>query len=354
MAKAIKSVIGVDIGRFSLKAVLLQRRGAERIAVTHYAARQRIVGSESGELLAGELKALFKEMGGTAKSCGAGISSDGALLRIIEQPDTPPSLLREALRLNGMSLLNPDCREFVIDCDRIGEPPPAAEEGEDSASTTSMFNAAPKKFLVGGVPRTQVNQIASALESAAPAIGALQLGPVCLFNAFEFAQQQTFNEHAFFLVDIGHTTSTMMIGAKRELVLVRTIEFGGKALVESLMALSGETREGVITALVDEDELMVENARMALGALTREIGSSIGFFEGRREETIGHIHVSGGAAKSANLLKVMSEEIHMPCQAWNPVESCEIDVSADKRDQFAAQALDLHVACGAAAELLNA
>jgi Tfp pilus assembly PilM family ATPase len=352
MAKAHKSVIGVDLGRFSLKAVLLQRRGAERIAVTHYAARQRMGEAETADQLASELKMLFKDMGGSAKSCSAGISSDGALLRIIEQPDTPPSLLREALRLNGMSLLNQDCREFVIDCDRISEPAPSQTEGEETPA--GIFTNAPKKFLVGGVPRTQVTQIASALESTTPGIGALQLAPVCLFNAFEFAQPQTFNEHAFFLVDIGHTTSTMMIGVKRELVLVRTIEFGGKALVEMLMALSGESRDGVLTALENDDELMVENARMALGNLTREIGSSIGFFEGRREETIGSIHVSGGAAKSAVLLKVMSEEIHMPCQAWNPVESCEIEVSADKRERFAEQALDLHVACGAAAELLNA
>jgi Tfp pilus assembly PilM family ATPase len=351
MAKAHKSVIGVDLGRFSLKAVLLQRRGADRVALTHYAARPREDGD--ADRLAAELKALFKDMGGSAKACAAGISSDGALLRIIEQPDTPPALLREALRLNGMTLLNQDCREFVIDCDRIGEPAePQAPENE--GSTPAAPATGPKKFLVGGVPRPQVNQIAAALEGTAPSIGALQLAPVCLFNAFEFAQPQIFAEHAFFLVDIGHTTSTMMIGAKRELVLVRTIDFGGKALVEMLMELSGETREGVHTALGHEDELMVENARMALGGLTREVGSSIGFFEGRREETISRIHISGGAAKSTTLLKVMSEEVHMPCEAWNPVESCEIEVDAGKRDRLSGDALDLHVACGAAAELLNA
>jgi len=353
MAKPLKSVIGVDLGRYSLKAVLMQRRSADRVAVTHYAARQREEGTESADYLAGELKALFKDLGGSAKSCAAGISSDGALLRIIEQPDTPPTMLREALRLNGMVLLNQDCREFVIDCDRVLEPAPA-EPKENAPGEPDSNGSSKKKFLVGGVPRTQVNQIASALESSGPSIGALQLAPVCLFNAFEFAQPEAFNEHAFFLVDVGHTNSTMMIGVKRELVLVRTIDFGGKALLEALTTLSGENREGVLKALDHEDEVMVENARMALSGLTREIGSSIGFFEGRREETIGRIHVSGGAAKSATLLKVMSEEVHMPCEAWNPVESCEIDVAANKRERFADHALDLHVACGAAAEFLNA
>jgi Tfp pilus assembly PilM family ATPase len=146
----------------------------------------------------------------------------------------------------------------------------------------------------------------------------------------------------------------MMLGAKRELVLVRSIDFGGRVLVETLMALSGESREAVIEALENEDEVMVENARMALMMMTREIGSSIGFFEGRREEMISRIFVSGGPAKSKTLLKVMSEELQMPCEAWSAIANCENTVAPNKRQGLAAQAADLNVACGAAAELLTA
>jgi Tfp pilus assembly PilM family ATPase len=353
MAKAPTSVIGVDLGRYALKSVILQRRGPDRVAITNYASRPIERPIETADQLARELKALFKQMGGTAKTCAVAVSSPDTLLRIIEQPETPTDLLREALRLNGMVLLNQDCREFVIDCDRLVEAPPhVAADGE--ASHQSPMGNGRKRYLVGGIPRTQVTQIAQAMESCSASFGALQLAPVSLFNAFEFAHSRAFNEQAFFLVDIGHTSSTMMIGAKRELVLVRNIDFGGKILLESLMALSGESRESVVIALEQEDELMVENTRMALMVLTREVGSSIGFFEGRREETIGRVFVSGGPAKSATLLKVMSEEIHMPCQSWNPVEACEVNLPSQQRDPFASHVLDLHVAYGAASELLNA
>ena len=70
----------------------------------------------------------------------------------------------------------------------------------------------------------------------------MQIAPVCVFNAFEFAQPEEFQKHAFFLIDIGHTSSTMMIGVKGELVLVRQIDFGGRLLLETLMALSGESQ----------------------------------------------------------------------------------------------------------------
>jgi len=346
MAKAPTTVVGVDLGRFALKSVLLQRRGADRFILTNYASQPLEEPIETADQLSRELRSLFKQLGGSTKVCGIGISSPDALIRIIDQPDTPTDLLREALRLNGMALLNQDCRDFVLDCDRIEEcdAAPAPEQGVPPRH----------RYLVGGLPRAEVAQVASAFESSNAGISAMQLAPICAFNAFEFAQPEIFNNEAFFLVDIGHASSTMMVGVKRELVLVRTIDFGGRMLLEALTALSGEPRERVLEALDQEDELMVENTRMALMVLSREIGSSIGFFEGRREETISRVFVSGGPAKSKTLLKVMSEEVHMPCEAWNALGGCEIALPAAQREQFMIDAADLNVACGAAAELLTA
>jgi Tfp pilus assembly PilM family ATPase len=206
---------------------------------------------------------------------------------------------------------------------------------------------------VGGLPRAQVSVVGSAVEHSGPGVGALQLAPICAFNAFEFAYPEVFNEQAFFLVDIGHNASTVMVGSKRELILVRSIDCGGKALVEALMGLSGEGREAVLQALDQEDEVMVEYSRVALAALIREIQNSIGFLEHRHEETIHRIYVSGGPAKSQTLLKVLSEELALPCEAWSAVSKCESALPANRAEAFAAEALDLNVACGAAAELLK-
>ena len=346
MAKAPTSVIGIDLGRYSLKSVLLHRKSGNRIALTHYASHLLPEPVESVEQLGRELKTLLKNMGGSSKTCAVGISSPDALIRIIEQPETPTEILRDALRLNGMALLNQDCKSFVLDCDEIpsSEPVMPAEQG----------SVKHRKYLVGGLPRTQVSQVSEMFGKGGQALSTLQIAPICLFNAFEFAQPDVFNQRPFFLVDIGHTSSTMMIGVKRELVLVRQIDFGGRLLIETLMALSGETRESVFTALEQEDEVMVENTRMALMVLTREVGSSIGFFEGRRDDAIAQIWISGGPSKSKTLLKVMSEELRLPCSAWSATERCEVSVSGDKKARFAADAPDLNVACGAAAELLTA
>ena len=346
MAKAPTSVIGIDLGRYSLKSVLLQRKSGNRYALTHYASHLLPDSVESVDQLSRELKLLLKCMGGSSKTCAVGISSPDALIRIIEQPETPTEILRDALRLNGMALLNQDCKSFVLDCDEI----PSSE----APAPGQQSGTRQRKYIVGGLPRTQVSQVSEMFDKGGQPLTALQIAPICLFNAFEFAQPDVFNNRSFFLVDIGHTSSTMMIGVKRELVLVRQIDFGGRLLIETLMALSGESRESVFTALEQEDEVMVENTRMALMILTREVGSSIGFFEGRREDTIGQVWISGGPSKSKTLLKVMGEELRMPCASWSATERCEVHVSGDKKARFASEAPDLNVACGAAAELLTA
>lgn len=343
MAKAPTSVIGVDLGRYSLKSVLLQKKGGNRYVLTHFASHVITEPAETADALAHQIKALFKEMGGSAKACAVAVSSPEAIVRIIEQPETPPELLREALRLNGMALLNQDCRAFVLDCDRIvplGSPNEADALGR-------------KRYLVAGLPRTQVTLVGSAVEHAGSDIAAMQLAPICAFNAFEFAYEEIFNNQAFFLVDIGHTSSTMMVGLKRELVLVRNIDSGGKALVEALTSLSGEGREAVLQALEQEDEVMVEFARVAINALVREIQNSIGFLEHRHEQTIPKIYITGGSAKSQTLLKVFTEELRLPCEAWSAVTKCESALPANRAAKLADSLIDLNVACGAAAELLK-
>ncbi|MEO6740040.1 MAG: pilus assembly protein PilM [Chthoniobacteraceae bacterium] len=352
MAKTLSSAIGVDLGRYSLKSVLLHKKSGNRYVITNFASMPVNDAVErTPETLGAEIKALVKQMGGSAKGCAVAVSSPDALMRIIEQPETPPELLRDALRMNGATLMNQDCKNFVLDC-------VDCEKGAVTDSATAQAANGPvpqRRYLVAGLPRTEIAQLSQTFEAGGLGnVAAVQLAPVTVFNAFEFAQKEVFDNHSFFLIDFGHLSSTMMIGARRELSLIRSVEFGGKSLVEALCGLSGESPETVLSALSAEDEVMVEYARMALMALTREIGSSIGFYEGRQEEMISQIWVSGGLARNATLLRLLGEELRMPCQPWVALERCELNVSPSQKARLAEEMLDYSVACGAAAQLLNA
>ena len=343
MAKSPSSAIGIDVGRHSMKAVLLQRRNAGRLALAHFAVRELPEEENTLEKLGENLALLLHDLGGKAKAAGIALSHPDALVRIIEQNTIPPELLRDALRINGPLLLSQDCREWVIDCEAIpasaGAPAPA--EGDHV------------RYLVGGLPRPHVQQVFQACLKNKLATNVFQLPPVALLNAFEFAQEQVFKTEAFVLVDIGHRSCTVIVGVKGELILVRSLEYGGAQFAEHLILQGAANFEEVITLLEQEEVLTVENARLSLNELVRSISSSIGFFEAQREEAIPKVFLTGGLARLPAVRNLLVEELRLPCEMWDPFAECELTIPRMRVAALTAQLPLLGTAYGVAAEIIK-
>jgi Tfp pilus assembly PilM family ATPase len=306
---------------------------------------------------------LLKDLGGSAKGCAIAVSDPDSLLRIIEQPNTPIDLLRNALRLNGLAVLNQECKDFVLDC-----APVLAEDanghatngsnGANRAATPdqeagSPADVAKTKYLVAGMLRPTVKQISEACIKTRTAADILQLAPVCSFNAFEFAYPATFANEAFLLLDMGHLQSTVLIGSKRELVLVRSIDYGGKALTQALTADGALDADAARVMMEGGDAGMAEICRSSLNRLATEVRNSIGFFEGQHEQSIQRIFVSGGLARTETILQTLSDELSLPCEIWDPLETCEVALPPAKRQALPNEFVSLNVACGAAFEYLR-
>ena len=179
------------------------------------------------------------------------------------------------------------------------------------------------------------------------------MGPIAAFNAYEFADEETFSTDAFMLVDIGHTTSTVTIGVKRELLMVRSIEYGAQSLIDALVSLGGGSPSEAMASLNRGDEMMMEAARLSLTTLTRELSNSIGFVEGYCDQSVARILLSGGVTRSKRLLEVIRQELHLNCEVWNPFEKCEITMSADRKPLLQDEIVNLNIACGVAIEALR-
>ncbi len=356
MPKAYNSVVGVDLGRHALKAVHLQRKSG-RLAVTGYASR--VIGgstadagpADSSDALAHHLKLLFRDLGAGGKGCVAAVSSPDALIRIIEQPTTPTKLLRDALRLNGLALLNQDCHNFVLDCDQIPDGP-APAPGAAPAPTPSGRSIS--RYLVGGLPRAELSQVSAAFTKNRTPADAVQLAPICNYNAFEYSHADVFTRESFVLVDIGHSETRVMVGAKRELVLARTIEYGGNDFLNAITSGDGIDRESAIMLVEQNDPGMMEASRASLYTLARELRSSIGFFEGQREEAISRVYFSGGLVRALMPLQILSDELEIACDTWDPFQNCLVELPKAKLAAFDGERTHLNIACGAALELLVA
>jgi type IV pilus assembly protein PilM len=350
MAKRANSVIGIDLGKHVFKSVLLQRKGDHRVVLTNYATRAVPDEIKTADELAQQVKLLLKDLGGSAKSYAVAVSDPDALLRIIEQPHTPIELLRSALRLNGLAVLNQECKNFVLDC----APVSAVALAGVAPNGASLESSGKTRYLVGGMLRPAVKQISEAFGKTKTPANVLQLAPVCSFNAFEFAYPQIFANEAFLLLDMGHQQSTVLIGHKTELMLVRSVDYGGKLFGEALTA-DGAVDSATARLLMQQgDAGMADACRNSLLGLATEVRNSIGFFEGQCEESIHRIFVSGGMAKTEMILQTLSDELGLPCEIWDPLETCEVALPPAKRQALSSEFVSLNVACGAAISYLKA
>ncbi len=361
MARRGNSVFGIDLGKHVFKGVLLQRKGDDRFVLTSYASREVPEEITTPEELAQQLKLLLKDLGGSAKGCAIGVSDPESLLRIIEQPNTPIDLLRNALRLNGLMVLNQECKDFVLDCALLSRENTngsgtngTANGSADAPAPAPVQNGNGKtKYLVGGMLRPMVKQISEACTKSRVSADILQLAPVCSFNAFEFAYPETFAKEAFLLLDMGHLQSTVMIGSQKELVLVRSIDYGGKALTHALTADGALDADAARVMMKEGDAGMADICRSSLSRLATEVRNSIGFFEGQHEQSIHRIFVSGGLARTETILQTLSDELGLPCEIWDPLETCEVALPPEKRQALPREFVSLNVACGAAFEYLR-
>src|ERR1700682_1081607 len=358
MAKRADSVVGIDLGKHVLKGVALRRKNDSRFILTSFASRPVPEEFASAEDLSRELKQLLRELGGSAKACAFAVSDPSTILRIIEQPDTPVDLLRNALRLNGLAVLNQECKDFVLDVAPVagranGES--TTEKSPAAGSKAAMHGGVitQTKYLVGGMLRNQVKQIVAAANKIRLSADILQLAPLCSFNAFEFAYPEIFANDAFLLLDMGHLQSTVLIGSKKELVLVRRIDYGGKALTQALTADGALDANAARVMMEEGDAGMAEICRSSLTRLATEVRNSIGFFEGQHEQSIHRIFVSGGLARTETILQALSDELGLPCEIWDPLETCEVALPQAKRQALPNEFVSLNVACGAAFEYLR-
>ncbi len=350
MAKSSNSVIGIDLGKHVFKSVLLQRKNDDRYVLTNYALHPVPETIANADDLAQQVKLLLKEMGGSAKNCAVAASDSGALLRIIEQPNTPVELLRSALRLNGLAVLNQECKDFVLDCAPVSA---VALAGVAPNGAAVAGSSGKTRYLVGGMLRPAVKQISEAMSKTKTSANVLQLAPVCSFNAFEFAYPEVFANEAFLLLDMGHEQSTVLIGNKTTLMLVRSVDYGGKQFSEALTADGAVDADSARLLMEQGDAGMAETCRSSLLSLAIEVRNSIGFFEGHSEESIHRIFVSGGMARTEMILQILSDELGLPCEIWDPLETCEVALPPAKRQSLSSEFVSLNVACGAAISYLK-
>lgn len=303
MAKVSSPIIGIDIGFKTSKAVVFNKdkTGA---SLLDYAETKTV------DIL-NTISTLLKTLNCKPKIACVTTSTNEGVVKIIEQPETEPIMLREAIRLNGLALINQDCKKFVVDCSVL----------------KTITNDSNKKYAVSLMPRDLVAQYKEAFEHSRLNINSLMLAPLANLNAF-ISQQS--DEENFIIVDIGANNTNVVLSSRGD-VLVRPIQFGGQTALETIQETEAIDEETFIKSLHSDDEI-VESVYKILTPLWSQTAKTLNYIETICEKHVDRIFFTGGLGCSEKLLNVLTEHFKRSCRplSFASVSKPEFEVISPK------------------------
>jgi Tfp pilus assembly PilM family ATPase len=353
MAKTPTSATGIDIGHFSIKAVSLQKKGRDNYIVTGYS--NILVDGEldTAEELGMYLKQTLKRLGAPSKALGLAVDDTEAILKNVEQPVTPLPVLREALKLNGKTILDQDIEEMVLDASE-NEPTPAKENAEDDEDAPPPQPQARQRgqgkaqYMVAGLPSARVETLWSAAGKQKITPRSLQLSALAICNCFELTRPDVYHNNSFMLVDIGHVDTNLMMVSRGEVVLVRKVDYSGKGLINYIASDTSYSPDQIMEMVQEENPEILQTAETFMSGLAREITNSIGYYESIRDQAVQNVYICGGLAASQPLLESLVNYIDVPCELWKPLENCDVKLRDKMKEAFEADFINLAAAAGAA------
>lgn len=180
---------------------------------------------------------------------------------------------------------------------------------------------------------------------------AVDVNAFALFNIFQLSKPQEMDETA--LLEIGHTTTTIVLLDKSGPFLIRNINLGGFHITQTIakelnvnyqVAQEMKERYGITTAYagktssIDEEEpeeikeketneiLLDKAIRKSMGDMVEEIFHSFEYYTSQREEArVKKVILSGGSSCLKNIDKFLSEELGVPVEVINPFAGISCD-----------------------------
>jgi type IV pilus assembly protein PilM len=341
------SLIGVDLGGRTTKAVELQRHGGT-VSVVRYAV-QDVPPLENGfttEALSEHLRAIWQALDTRTKSVSVALGVTESLVRQVDLPQMPVNHMRQVLKNNSKNYLQQDLSGHAFDC--FITAPQVSSKADDKSKPGGV----PKmRVLVGGAKQDLMNQVSAAVKAAGLSAEAIVPGLVGPVNAFELAMPEIFSREAVALIDFGFRGTSICLLQEGELILSRVVPIGGDHLTSAItesMGVSYAEAESIKVGLTSEVQANLEPLLTELG---RELRASIDCFEHQQDKTVSQAFITGGSARSEFMLKHLQNEIMLECKPWSPLATLKMELPANQAGDLDYASPQLAVAVGAVATI---
>lgn len=344
LAKGPPPLVGVDIGSSSIKLVQLSRSGngyrLEGFGVEtlpENAVSEGVI-VDAG-VVSNALKQALRRSGVTAKRCAMAVSGSAVITKLINLPAALGQDDIEAqIEVEAGHYIPYPREEVSLDFEVLGP---------------SARNADLLEILLAASKTEHVDMRREVAEMAGLTVGVVDVESFAVSNAFDLVRQQAGIDasETLAVLNIGSTTSSMIVLRGNRSTYNREHSFGGNQLVEECMRRYGMDlnqarflQRGEAPPAGFEDEVLEpfrQNVIQQISRVLQFYASSSDYM------SISTLYLTGGGALIPGLAEALGDEIGISTELGDPLKGMRLapKINARQLDQVRPS---LTIACGLA------
>ena len=306
-------ILGLDVGSFSIKAVLMQK-GIKGPYIERCLEWPLTPPQADGDQrpFHEELAALLRGVGVRSSSSGglgrglvvASVPQGSVFTRIIRLPFTDPEQVAQTVPYEMEGHIPLDLEEVVVDYHPIRPSSPGLGRGSGGQDSTVLAIALPKEYL---------KRYLEELQKAGVDPKAFEMESLALYNFFQHYLVKEVGEGHIALLDIGASKTTVCVVGEGSPRLIRTIRVGGNHLTQAIAQATNlhleqaehEKRKAILT----ESGLGESTVKAALEPLLKELATTFHVYETETGHPVHQIYVCGGTSRLQGLSPYLAHHL---------------------------------------------
>jgi len=304
-------VVGLDVGRGSVKALVLERRGSEDVVVGRGVSR--IEATLDNRQTPQAIHTALAAAGATGEPVIAAVGGPDIVIRLVSLPPLPAAKIIPALEIQHreLGLLPPG--DSVMDAQVL-------RKSKDGTSNDVLSISAPKALVE---ERTRV------LQAASVTVQTLDVEPLALLNAALYITGLEAGE-LLVLLNVGRQSSTLCLFSEQGPVVARYLDVGAESFSEQLRVAFGTSppsTESFLRGIPASDLPRAQRAcRDLVERIAEDIRLSLTFYRTEYDRESLPRYAIGGWSDLAPLGRWLSERIGLtaPLELMDPFKAVDL------------------------------
>lgn len=302
-----KSVVGLDLGHHTMKAVQLERQGAAWKVTRTASAPTPPDAIKDGVVIDPQsvtdaIKQMLRDGHIGATAANVAIAGASVFVRTVKMPKMAEATLRKSIKFEASRYVPGSAEDCYIEFEILGP----TEDGQ-------------MEVLIVAAPKEIVNSRVEAVEAAGLDVEVVEIEAFSMFRTLiEADKERDFSDTTVAIVDVGASTTNLSVVSGGKFAMTRSIPHGGNVLTDALKSYFklevADAEAG--KAQLDLRELLDETKpkenpplrvlQPHVDELVREIRRSLNYYqsqqnEGAQAKQVDAIIVTGGGSKLTGL-----------------------------------------------------